>query len=301
MALLKTRPPATEAEDGYEPGFAYDASASTSVLRVDPLDAARRHWAMVLLCTAVLGGAGAAIGIARTPTYTAQTTLAVSNIDVTTPGALAGFATSSSAFADSWSRSLRAQPVVSSIATQLHLPQNRVLDRISASAIPESPLLRVRAKGHGKAGTVRLANTAAAALAAYVANPQSLSTDKDKALRAARGAAQELSRAEVRANAAQAALGSDHSAAAERELADARATLKEMRLRFEARRTQYRTVSEAQVASPRPSVVVPARSAHSDRRSRFELLVVAGLVGGLALGFALAVMRAQRALRRRLG
>jgi capsular polysaccharide biosynthesis protein len=275
--------------------------AGPEPIRVDPLDAGRRHWRTVLLAVVVLALAGGAIGLARHPTYTAQATLTVADINVSAPGALSGFATASSTFADTWSRSVHAEPIVSSVATQLHLSQAAVLDRISASAVPESPLLRVRATGSTTGGPVALANATANALVAYISDPVTDKTESTRALHRARAAAVQLSRDEVRANLARALYNRSASVAHTATVELTRARLKESRLRFDNARRTYQRISEKQGAEPKPRVLIAARASSSDRRSRFELFVIGGVFAGLAIGLAVAMMRAQRSPRRGVG
>jgi hypothetical protein len=68
-------------------------------------------------------------------------------------------------------------------------------------------------------------------------------------------------------------------------------------LRREAIRLEYQASGQSSANAPTLEAFSPANGATSDRSSTLQILVFIGLVGGLAAGAALALLRGQRELR----
>ncbi len=106
----------------------------------------------VILFTALLGaGLGAAYGLARNPTYTAESRLSVGRVDVSTQS-INGYVQAALTLSDSYSRAIDARSVVNEVAQRTGVPQSTVLDRVSAAPIPQSPIVRVFGTGSSGIG-----------------------------------------------------------------------------------------------------------------------------------------------------
>jgi capsular polysaccharide biosynthesis protein len=169
----------------------------------------------------------------------------------------------------------------------------------SATPLPDSPLIKVSAESESAHDAVVLANASAAALAAYV--NQQVRDNSASATLAMRYREASLSyrrrkdtsdrvRRRYREHATRA-----NKAARDRAAAAADTAL----LRREAVRASYEQAVQGGTSSVGVESFSRAAGAKSDRRSMTQILVFIGLVGGLAAGAALALLRAARDIRRR--
>lgn len=262
------------------------------------LEAARLHPLLVAGALLVALAAGLALALARPAVYTATTQLRAGGFDVSVPGAVSGYATASVALATTYSYSVHEPAVVAAVAHELHMPQDRVFDAVSASALPERPILRVRAQAASERRAVALANATAAALAHRrlgVASP----AERARRLRAYQRAAERLAGLRAQQHARQAAYQASESAAAGRALARTEAAVAAQQVALDARRDAYVAGAQSATATPGVEVVAPARSAASDARSTLQLYLIAALAAGLSAGLALALLAERRARSRR--
>ena len=142
--------------------------------------AVRRRWLTVLVSVLVCTGAGAAVGLVRKPTFTAQTKLSVGRINLAAPGAISGYAQATQTLAAGSSRTIDADAVVQSVARRSGLSAATVRNRLSATPVPESPVFRVEATSRHRADAIRLANLASDALLAYITDLNQSSPDASR-------------------------------------------------------------------------------------------------------------------------
>jgi capsular polysaccharide biosynthesis protein len=275
--------------------------ATRLIPRVTPLTAARRHWFLVAFVTLVFTGAGLAAAILRQPVYTAETRLVVGRIDVTAPGALGSFTVATQAIASQYSRSIDAEGVTRRVAPNSGLTPSKVAARVSATPIPESPVIKVFATGPDAAHAIRLANLASNALVSFTTELNRSNPDTSRLLSRYSEATHDevvqralLSRVRRRYDARPTAA----------RLKDVQATevrLRVAKLRSDTLRQAYDASTQSQAATSLVQVLERASSAGSDRPRYLQFLGFVGFVAGLAVGLALATVRANRLVRRRLG
>lgn len=257
-----------------------------------------RHKLLVLLVGIVLTGAGAAIGLARAPTYTASTTLQVGTANVNSPG-FYGFVQSASALATVFSRSITAEPVLAEIKSKLGVGASEATQRLSAEPIPVSPSFRVIATGSSARAAEALANITSAAVIVYSAHSASTTSPPTAPLLANyRRAAQTMQ--DAAANVARLQRGRKSASGEDAGLIRARSELDSARVHAEALGAAYRSAlvsAEANPSSTLLSLVAGAATASSDRSSKTELFAFTGLLAGLVLGAALAALYEQRRMR----
>ncbi len=240
---------------------------------------------IVALFAVVLMLAGVGFGLLRQTTYTASATLQVGQVNPNSPGFL-GYVQSASSLATAFSRSIAAAPVLATIERKLALAPADATPRLSAEPIPLAPAFRVIATGPSDASAIRLANAAASAVIVYENRSNSSNPQAQSLLRDYRAASLGLRRAE----AGLAALGpapNDPDALAKAEAEKAAAQVKVKGIS---------TAYIAAVASQAPreglvSLVAGATSASSDRKSKIQLYGFLGLLAGLLVGCAAAVLR----------
>jgi uncharacterized protein involved in exopolysaccharide biosynthesis len=268
---------------------------------VGPLAATRRHWVIVLLVTVAFTAAGVYAGFLRSPVYTAESRLAVGRIDVSAPGALAGFSVATQALAAQYSRTVDATGVVEPAAAKVGLSPAEVASRVDATPIPESPVIKVFGRGPNGGDAVRLANAAAAALVAYTTQLNRSNPDSPRLLKRFRDAATVLLRARARADGLQRANQRAPTADRRRRLQRARVDVQVAQLRADTAKVAYDTSTRSQAATALVQVMQRARDATSDRSRYTQFLGFAGFVAGLTVGVGLATLQARRRLRKQLG
>jgi uncharacterized protein involved in exopolysaccharide biosynthesis len=261
------------------------------------LRAARRHWFVALLPVLLFVGGAVALGIKRPPRYKATANLSVGHVYVANPTGIATIIDATQALAAVYSRAIHSGEVVQD--TRHRLGQgSSVTGSFNATPLPNSPLIKVTAESSSARGAVVLANASADALTVYVnkqVRDNSASTtlaeryrDASLTYRRALDDRNRLNRRferhETRAN----------KAARNRAQAVADTAL----LRREALRASYEQAVQGGTSSVSVESFSRASSATNDRKSMMQILVFVGLLGGLAAGAALALLRAARDIRR---
>ncbi len=260
--------------------------------QVGVLEAMRWHWRLVLIPVVLLVGAGLALGLLRAPQYTATANLSV-DFGAQNPSSLSGSVTAAQALAESYARAIDATPVVLQVSRKTGTPKEQVPDRISASPIPASTVVKVSGTAGSAGDSTRLANVSATALTRYIATLNGTRQGSAPVLAQFRQAEsvyqdrldhQEELAARVEAD------PSDETAAGE---------LQRARVKTQVALLKKNSVGELYGASQQ-AYVAPLRflnvasSASSDRLSRLQLLGFIGLIAGLAVGAALATVKANR-------
>jgi capsular polysaccharide biosynthesis protein len=278
---------------GDAPGDAHRAPDSSrgpaSPLRIPVGDAMRRYWLIVLLPTLLLLGTGIYFGVTRAPRYTSEARLTVGRVDVD-PASLATFASATQALASAYSRAVEAQSVVLPVARRLRMTPAQVRREISASPVPDSPVIRVKATTGSKARAVALANVASGALVAYTTTLNRTSADSSRLLDEYRAVSLRVSQDQRRLN----ALGVD----APKARAAAQAELAADSLQARSLASAFQTSQQGIGASKLVGVLTEATGASSDRTPKLQLLGFAGALAGLLLGLAAASLLANRRARR---
>lgn len=235
------------------------------------LTVARSRPHLIVVPALVLLVIGIVIGVARTPTYTATDSAAL-QITTTEPSALGGVTEATPVEAATFSRAATADAVVQQIKTATGVSKAQVTASVSASPVPQSGNMELRATAKTEPEAVRLVNALASALARFVAThsaPDARSVLQEYVL-----ATEDVNR-----------LKADQSPQAAAEL---QAAL----LRSASLQRQY----QALVAAPSRRLVIftDATTASGDRSAMTALLAVLGLLAGLSLGMLLCAWRARK-------
>lgn len=239
---------------------------------------------IVALLAVVLTLVGVGFGILRQTTYTASATLQVGQVNPNSPGFL-GYVQSASSLATAFSRSIAAAPVLATVERKLAIGPKEATPRLSAEPIPLAPAFRVIATGDSDSSAIRLANAAAGAVIVYENHSNSSNPQAKSLLEDYRVASLELKQTEARLADLESGADPDALAEAEAERAAARVKLRGIDTAYVAAVTSQ---------APREglvSLVAGATSASSDRKSKIELYGFLGLLAGLLVGCAAAVLR----------
>lgn len=279
--------------------MASDAQDSYETPRIEMLSAVRRHWFVALIPVVVLVAVSVVLGLERPARYTATAYLSVGHVFGSNPAEIPTLIEATRSLASVYSRTIDASTVKEETARRLGQLSFRVSGHLSATPIPETPLIKVSAKSPSKREAVALANAGSVALAQYV-NHQlrrggeltALSQGYRRAALRYRQLLDTQERLDRRYNANRT---TENRAARARAGAVADAALFDR----SALGARYQAASQSDSASPAIQIFSPASAAASDRSSTMQILVFAGLIGGLAAGTALALLRAQRKTRLR--
>ena len=249
-----------------------------------PLESALRHPFLAIVPVVVLVGVAAAIGLTRDPTYTAEARISVGRVDVpayTLQGVIIGNGT----LASGYSRTIDAEPVVGPAGNAVGLSPSQARDRLSASPIPETTLIRVEADGPNQKDAVKLANAGSRSLINYV---EDLNREQESS-----GLLRQFRVARARAERAKTTLDRllEDPRPSRAALEKARLNLATAQLESETIGNQYRATQGGPESQDLLQFVAPAAEATSDRRSTFERLLLIGLAAGVLVGLALALLR----------
>lgn len=301
----------TYAEDSAGPPSEADIAASEfgrgPMLRDDLMprlphvgigEAARRHPLIVVLPVIVLVATAVAVGLKRMPTYTASVGLQVGGLNLTAPGALSGFSTASAALAAGYSRAVAADPITQAVGKRMNLPQGQVASRISASPVPNSPSFFILATGRSDRSATTLANATADALVGYIGRTATSTIGGDALLSRYRKVTKTLTSARLLADRAQSAYIGQRSATKAAALRNAQTAVAAAQIQANAIATAFESGFQQAGAVPVAQITARATGATSDRTKRLKLFAFIGLVAGLSIGLALAVLRANRRLRK---
>jgi uncharacterized protein involved in exopolysaccharide biosynthesis len=256
-----------------------------------PLESGLRHPFAVLVPLVLCIGAALAIGLARTPTYTAESRINVGRVDV--PAfTLQGVVNGNGVLAAGYARNITAPAVITAAARGSGQSPGNARSNLDASQIPGSTLIRVEGDGSSKAKAVALSNAGAKGLVAYIdlLNRQQQNTGllaryrrAQSVLARKRNHIADLVKHKAGLQAIQAA-----------EIDASITSLRASRLA-----SLYRSNGSDAAQNSTLQIVSPAVSASSDRGSTVGKLAIIGAAAGLVVGFGLALLLENRALLRR--
>jgi capsular polysaccharide biosynthesis protein len=249
------------------------------------------NWWIVLASVLLFVAIGVGVALVRTPTYTATARLAVGRIDITSPGALSGYAVATQALATGYSRTITAEAVAKPVAADNDLSVKEVQHSVTATPIAESPIFRVDATSSDSDQAVSLANDSSQALVEYAARLNQNNPDSARLYRQYRTASVLRKIAKQELHTAVEVAGSAPTAAATTDVAKVQSSFDAADLRVNALGQAYTASVQGQAATQLVQVISPATEATSDRGSVLLILAFGGIVIGLLVGGALATLR----------
>jgi hypothetical protein len=255
-----------------------------------------RGWPLILLATLILIAAGVATGLRRDPVYTAETRMAVGSINASAQS-VPGYVAAAETLASSYSRIAASDQVMLPLARRVGLPPGEVEERLEAAPVPESPVLRVEAEGPSERDAIALSEAASSELRDYVADSEANDARVSEALQEYRERSREAVRLETRLEQRRAIRRVNPAAVPLEDVQALQSAAEVARLRAQGAGTQYQALRERAIERAGLTVVRRPRGASSDRNSVTQQLAFIGLVGGLAIGSGLALLRARRRRR----
>ena len=289
--------------DGYPPdseGEGTGGGRSAVALapeRVGVADSARRHWKLIAIPVIVLMLIAVLIAWLRPPEYRAEARLAIGSTSLPSTS-LSQAVVGAQSLAAAYSRLIDSQPVHDQ-AIQNLADFTAARDGIlTATPIPEAPIIRVEATGGSAAEAIAFANAGSDALVGYIRGEGRNDRQAAALIDRVEQAVRDVRDAEALQSSRQAAFNADPTTEKSRALDGAVANLEGARLKLETARDVYRESQQGRTTSEDVQILNVAGAATSDRSSTLQQLVFIAVVGGLIIGVALAVLRAN-ALRRR--
>ena len=251
---------------------------------------------MVIVPMLLLAALGAALGYVREPTYKATSQLAVGQLNVNTPSAIGSIVQASESLAGVYARRIDATDVRAKIRTELRgAPASAT---ISATPVPDSPVVRVSAESSDRQTAIRVANAGAEALVDHAESLDDPAGGSDRVFERYRELSLRASEQRARLRRLERTFGRNPEPADQETLDRAEAEYETTRLRVEGLRLQYTTAQQNANSTPALRAFALARGASSDRRQAIQVLVLLGLIAGAAIGAALATFRLNRRVAR---
>ena len=234
-----------------------------------------KYWFLPTFLGLFFAAAGVVAGLSRTPQYTASSVLSVGTTSVNTSSALGGFAASAPTLAGAYARAVGASEVIGPVARKLHLSPESVLSRVVASQVPETPIIRIDATAPSSHEAIELANQSANRLRQYVGSQKASLASGKAILRRYQAAQEKLTEIESESGVSSADIAS-------------------AKLRTNSLARAYQHSQEGLGVSNPLAVLSLATTATSDKKSKIELLAVSGLLAGIVLGSAIALLVGRR-------
>jgi hypothetical protein len=264
--------------------------------RIGVFEAIRWYWGTVLLSILVFAGAGVALGLARHPSYSADSRLEV-RVAAHTPEGLPAAVAAAQDLASTYARQLESPSIQKQVAKASNISKANVAQDVSATPITGTAIVKVSASAPTGGEAVALANNGGHALHKYVERRNS---------HVGKVSAPVVSRAQAAIRLYQRRLDRQQKLQGEVSAAPSHTTrqaLKQAKLRTQEagleRNAAQQAYTESQLSYTAPlQTLSPAGSATSDRQSMIQILALIGAAAGLAIGAALATWRANRLVAR---
>lgn len=257
--------------------------------------AVRGRWWLIAFCGLAVMAGGVAVGVKRSPVYTAESQLVVGRVDLQTQS-LPGYVEGAKSLAAAYSRIIVSDVIASRIARQLGLTLPQVRSRLSATPIPDGTIFRISGSGRSSSDAIRFTRAAVSQSQGYL---QRLQTGRGREASRAFARFMRASRlvpglqAEVGRLKALRTRGVGGVTTADVARADARRAAAQLQAETFGQMYQQARITPSSDFKG-AEVITSAASATNDRMSVTERLGFAGLCSGLLLGLALAVLVAPR-------
>jgi capsular polysaccharide biosynthesis protein len=252
------------------------------------------NWPIVLVCVVIFTSIGGAVALLRSPSYTATAKLSVGRIDITSPGALSGYAVATQALATGYSRTVTALPVVKPVSEKTGMSVNELQESLIGTPVAESPIFKLEAEASSEGKAIEVVNAASHSLVRYTARLNQSNPDSTRLYRQYRTATVLRKIAKQELHSAQEALSSTPSASEAAAIARVQSNVDAANLKVDAVGRAYTASVQSQAATQLVQILSPATRASSDRASKLTILLFIGLIVGLLVGGAIAVVRERR-------
>jgi capsular polysaccharide biosynthesis protein len=250
----------------------------------------KRYWLLVLTPVVVGVAIASLLSFGRTPVYTSQARLTIGSLNISTQG-IPGFVYAAQGLAGAYSRVVTADGVVDPVAKQLHLSRTNVINDLSGSPTPNSPIFLVEGKGDSPQKAIALTNAAANQLKIYIGKFNSISTGENAALLSYQNASSIAADAKLSRDSAQKLAFAHPNAANKKRALSASSAYDVAKGKQLVALSIYTGAATGHSGANLIQVIAPANKADSDRSSKALIFFLAAIVAGLVIGLSLAVTR----------
>jgi len=271
------------------------ASEFEPLPRIGVLESVRRYWYLVLASIVLFVAVAAVAAEQRTPHYTAEARLMVGRLNISTPGAVAGFAQAAQDLAAAYPLVIDATGVVDPLARDFHTKPARIRNMISSTQVPSSPIIRVFATGSTAKFVIRLANDASNKLVGYLTAFNQDNPDAARLLKQENAAQLVYQRDLANLQAV-----SKHSGPLSPENQKLAAAVDDDKLITTSLGSDYQLTLQTSAVTALLQPLQFADTATSDKNSKLQIALFAALIAGLIVGIGLATLRANMVARRAL-
>ena len=258
---------------------------------VSPGRSALNHWRLVVACMVAAVVAALGFGLVRKPTYTAQAQLLVGKtVQLNNLASIPGLAAAGEQIASDYSRLISTEIVVRETQKQLHGPLRGTL---SASPIPQSPIVLVSAAAPTSVQAVALANAGSTALVNAVnkLNEQQSKASSDLLQRYQLADQVLLNDTHTLTSLQQQQAGNPTSPSLAQQVVAAQTVVDSDKVKVDALATDYQgTSTPSQLNEQLVQPVGHAKPTGSDRKTFLEIALLVGLVLGFAVGTGIGVI-----------
>lgn len=257
---------------------------------VAPGRSALNHWRLVAAFTVAAAMLALGVGLVRAPTYTAQAQLLVGKtVQLNNLAAIPGLAAAGQQIASDYSRLISTAIVTKEAEKQLHGPLGGSL---SASPIPQSPVIQVSAAATSSAHAVALANAGSAALVTAVnqLNEQQSKASSQLLQRYQQADQVLLDNTRTLTNLQQQLAANPTNSSLVQQVVSAQTVVDSDKVQVDALAADYSgTSTPSQLNEQLVQPVGPARATGNDRKTFLEIALLAALVIGFIAGGATAI------------
>ncbi len=295
-----TRPPESHSPDTAppytpphhtSPTLSFPPVNQRTLTRVDTLTAIVRHPVVFLIPVLILGALGGLWASKKPITYTAQSQLLVGAPAPGTAGELPGVVQAEQSLASIYAREIGFNSVVLPLSRRFHATPGNIASRLSASPLPDAPIIKVQATATSANEAVALANAAGARLASSLRRQTHGTNPGNNALSGYQQAATALAKARAhQQQLSQRLLLPANNPA----VVAADAQVQEAELMANVLGNQYQNLFATRQNTPTVNLFQSATAASGNRTSNLEIYVFGGVVAGLLIGAALATLIANR-------
>jgi uncharacterized protein involved in exopolysaccharide biosynthesis len=253
-------------------------------------DVLRRQWLVVLTPVVVLVAVASVLAFGRTPVYKAQARMTIGSLNISTQG-IPGFVYAAQGLSAAYARVVTADGVVNPVAAQMKLPVHDVINDLSGSPTPNSPIFLIEGKGKSAAKAIQITNLAAKQLQTYIARFNSISTGQNQALATYKQSSLTTNTLKLQRDTAQKAAFAHPSAANRKKYLQLASDYDVAKGKQLAALGNFAGAASGNSGANLVQVIAPANKATSDRGSIAKILLLVGVVAGLVIGLALGVAR----------
>jgi capsular polysaccharide biosynthesis protein len=279
------RPLQSPAANGPPPVVRQPAPAS-----VDAITAMIRYPLLVIIPALIIGVLGAVLANRKITTYTAGSQILVGSPAPGTAGELPGVVQAEQSLASIYAREIDFDAVVRPMARRFHASRADIASRLSATPLPDAPIIKIAATADTPRRAIGLANGAGAKLASFVNHQTQSAAPANTAF----GSYQQAATALARARAHQQQIAHMSLPPNSRAVLNAAADVQVAQLVQSTVGSQYQNALGTQQNTPRLNLFQSATAADSNRKPTLEIYVFGGVVAGLVIGAALATLLARR-------